>query len=69
MGILDGGAHLLLSSRAVGLSLAPRVRHSFCESDDVTAAVRGGVRQLGDHALETTSTQLGVPTLIVGPSI
>ena len=69
MGIIDGGAQFAISPRALGLSLAARVRHSFCEPDDVTAAVRGGVRQLGDHALETTIAQLGVPTLIVGPSI
>ena len=53
----------------LGLSLAARFFYSFCKPDDVTATVRGGVRQLGNHALEAASTQLGLPTLIVGSSI
>ena len=69
MGILDGGAHFAISPRAFGLSLAPRVRHSFSEPREVTAGIRGGVRELGDHALEATRTQLGLPTLIVGSRV
>ena len=69
MGILDGGAHLLLSSRAVGLSLAPRVRHSFCEPREVAAGIRGDARELGDHALETVTAQLSLPTLFVGSRV
>ena len=58
MGILDGGAHLLLSSRALGRSLAPRVRQSFCEPREVAATVRRDARELGDHSLETIAAQL-----------
>ena len=54
MGILNGGAHVAFCPRALGLSLAARARHNFCEPDDVTATVRGGVCELGNHALEAT---------------
>ena len=62
MRVINGGTQL-------SLSLAALVRHSLGEPGEVTAGVRGGIRQLGDHALETAGAQLGLPTLIVGSSI
>ena len=69
MGFLDGGTHLAISPRALGLSLAPRVRHSFCESREVAATIRRDARELGDHALETVTAQLSLPTLFVGSRV
>ena len=62
MGIANGRAEL-------GSSIFGRFFYSFCKPDDVTATVRGGVRQLGDHALESAVTQLGLPTLFVSSCI
>ena len=55
MGIANGGAKL-------SSSLAARFFHSFCKPDDVTATVRGGIRQLGNHALEATIALICVST-------
>ena len=69
MGVLDGGAHLLLGSRAVSLSLAPRVRQSLCESREVAATIRRDARELGDHSLETITAQLRLPNVFIGSRV
>ena len=69
MGILNGGAHVAISPRAFGLSLAPRVRHSFGEPREVTAGIRGGVRELGDHCLEATTAQLSLLSRLYGSRV
>ena len=69
MGVLDGGAHLLLGSRAFGRSLAPRVRHCPCESREVAATVRRNTRELSDHRFETIAARLSLPNVFIGSRV
>ena len=69
MGFLDGGTHFAVCPRALSLSLTPRVRQGICELRKVAAIIRRDARELGDHAVETCTAQLSLPTILFGSRV
>ena len=69
MGFLYGGTHFAICPRALSLSLTPRVRQGICEFRKVAATIHRDARELGDHALETCTAQLSLPTILFGSRV